>query len=441
MYNPKEKTIFGFVNKHNRISEFFLHYIWQNKLFNAENLTDDNNNEIKIVSPGIKNKDAGPDFFNAKIKIGNTIWAGNVEIHLNASDWYKHNHHKDKAYNNVILHVVADNDSKTISEDGKRIPSFVLNYEKKLSDKYTKLINNKNTISCNNYIVSVDKLILNTWLSRLLIERAEQKTEYAKSLLEFKNNNWEEIFYIITARSFGFKVNALPFELLAKSLPSTILAKHKNNKFQIEALLFGQAGMLKDNTIKDYYFSKLKKEYNFLKKKYKLSEIENYLWKFLRIRPSNFPTVRISQFADLIYKSSHLFSKVIETKSISELEKIFDIKSSEYWNTHYKFGKESSLKEKRFGKSAVRNILINTIIPILFLYGKEKNKAEISEKAINFLENLKPEKNNITKKWENSGTKIKNAYFSQALIQLYNEYCIKKRCLDCRIGHQFIQNK
>ncbi len=422
------------------IAEYFLHYIWKNKLFDSKNIFDDEGNPIEVLSPGIQNTDAGPDFFNAKIKINNTIWAGNVEIHSNASDWYKHNHHKDKAYNNVILHVVADCDKETKSEDGKKIPCFILNYEKKLSEKYLNLINNKNAISCNNYISSVDKLILNTWLSRLLIERAEQKTEYVKSLLEFKNNHWEEIFYITTAKSFGFKVNALPFELLAKSLPSIILAKHKNNKFQIEALLFGQAGML-DNKLQDDYFQKLKKEYRFLKTKYNLTSVENHLWKFLRIRPSNFPTIRISQFADLIYKSSHLFSEIIETKNISELEKMFDIQASEYWNTHYNFGKESPFKEKRFGKSAVKNILINTVIPILFLYGQEKDKIEITEKAINFLENIKPEKNNITKKWKNTGLKIKNAYFSQALIQLYNEYCIKKRCLDCRIGHQFIQNR
>jgi len=422
------------------IPEKFLHYIWKNKLFNAENLVDDEGNRIIILTTGTHNTDAGPDFFNAKIKTGNTVWAGNVEIHIQSSDWYKHKHHKDKGYNNVILQVVLENNRETFSEDNKKIPTAILEFNKDIYEKYQKLINNEQVISCKNFISEIDTFYLNNWFSSLLFERAEQKTEYAKTLLDYKTGNWEELFYITTAKSFGFKVNALPFELLAKSLPSIILAKHKNNKFQIEALLFGQAGML-ENNLQDDYFQKLKKEYHFLKTKYKLTSVENHLWKFLRIRPSNFPTIRISQFADLIYKSSHLFSEIIETKNISELEKMFDIQASEYWNTHYNFGKESPFKEKRFGKSAVKNILINTVIPILFLYGQEKDKIEVTEKAIVFLENIKAEKNNITKKWENTGLKIKNAYFSQALIQLYNEYCMKKRCLDCRIGHQFIQNR
>ncbi len=220
-----------------------------------------------------------------------------------------------------------------------------------------------------------------------------------------------------------------------------MLAKHKNNKFQLEALLFGQAGMLNDDEINDDYYLQLKKEYHFLKAKYKLQAIEKHLWKFLRIRPSNFPTIRIAQFADLIFKSSHLFSKVLEIKKVKELETLFFIEAGNYWKTHYKFGKETRFKDKKIGKTALNSIIINTVIPVLFLYGKEKDKPETIEKAISFLENIKPEKNNIVKKWENTGLKIKNAYFSQALIQLYNEYCIKKRCLDCRIGHLYLQNK
>ncbi len=421
------------------IPENFLHYIWKNKLFNAENLVDDEGNGIKILTTGTHNTDAGPDFFNAKIKTGNTVWAGNVEIHIQSSDWYKHKHHKDKAYNNVILQVVLENNRETFSEDNKKIPTAILKFNKDIYKKYQKLINNEQVISCKNFISEIDTFYLNSWFSSLLFERAEQKTEYAKTLLDYKTGNWEELFYIMTARAFGFKVNALPFELSAKSLPSLILAKHKNNKLQIEALLFGQAGMLNDE-IDDHYFNELKEEYQFLKTKYKLNPIENHLWKFLRIRPSDFPTVRIAQFADLIFKSSHLFSKIIETETLPELEKMFDIEASSYWNTHYKFGQETRFKIKKFGQTAVNSIIINTIIPILFLYGKEKGNPEITGKAIRFLEDMKPEKNNITKKWISSGLEIKNAYFSQSLIQLYNEYCLKKRCLDCRIGHLYLQN-
>jgi len=423
------------------INEYFLHYIWKNKLFDTENLIDDEGHQIEIRSVGLHNTDAGPDFFNAKIKIGDTVWAGNVEIHVNSSDWYKHNHHTDKAYNNVILQVVAQNDKEIFTQDKKKIPSLILKYDDQLLKKYSELSGNKENIFCRNFIARVDKFYLNNWLTNLLIERAEQKTRFVKSLFEFKNNNWEEVFYILTAKAFGFKVNALPFEMLAKSLPSIILAKHKNDKFQIEALLFGQAGMLNDKNISDDYYLKLKKEYAFLKTKYKLQAIENHLWKFLRIRPSNFPTIRISQFAELINQSSHLFSKILEAKHVSGIEKMFDIQAGKYWLTHYIFGKETRQKSKKFGKSAVNSVIINTVIPILFLYGKEKDKPEITDKAINFLENIKAEKNNITKKWEDAGLENKNAYFSQSLIQLYNEYCTKKRCLDCRIGHLYLQNK
>ncbi len=421
------------------ISEKFLHYIWKNKLFDKEKLTDDNGNKIEVISAGMYNTDAGPDFFSAKIKIEDTIWAGNIEIHINSSDWYKHNHHTDKAYNNVILQVALNCDREILSQDNKKILSAELKFDTKLIKKHSELLEEKEEIPCKHFIAKTDTFLLNSWLSSVLIERAEQKTKSAKLLLEQKNNNWEDILYIITAKSFGFKINSLPFEMLAKSLPLITLAKHKNNRFQIESLLFGQAGMLDDNIPDDYYL-KLKKEYKFLKSKYKLKPIEAHLWKFLRIRPSNFPTVRISQFADLIYKTSHLFSKITEIKNVSELEKIFSIKASKYWDTHYKFGVETRFKCKKTGKSAINSIIINSVIPVLFLYGKEKDNTEITEKAVFFLENMKPEKNNITKKWENTGLKIKNAYFSQSLIQLYNEYCSKKRCLECRIGYKYIQN-
>ncbi len=422
------------------IPEFFLHYIWKNKLFDKD-LKDVNNNAVTVLSTGIQNTDAGPDFFNAKIKIADTVWAGNIEIHKKASDWYKHKHHEDKAYNNVILHIVAENDRETRTQDNKIIPNLVLPFDSELYAHYLSLIKTEQSIVCKDYIKQIDRFYLNNWLSNLLVERAEQKTDFAKILLEFKTKNWEELCYIMTARAFGFKVNALPFELLAKSLPSIILAKHKNNLFQIEALLFGQAGMLSDNKIQDDYYLQLQKEYQFLKNKYSLQTGDAHLWKFLRIRPSNFPTVRIAQFADLIFKSSHLFSKVLEAQKVSELEKLFNISASDYWQTHYKFGKKSSSKTKQLGKAGIYSIIINTVIPILLLYGKEKNNPEITEQALMFLENIKAEKNNITKKWENIGIDIKNAYFSQSFIQLYNEYCIKKRCLDCRIGHQIIQKQ
>ncbi len=422
----------------NNMKEEFLHFIWKNKLFDETNLFDKEGNKIEVIDTGLHNFDAGPDFFNSKIKIGKTIWAGNVEIHTKSSNWKKHNHHKDKAYDNVILHLVFEHDNEVYNTKGEQIQTSELKFDRKYLTKYHQLISSQKDIPCNNYIKKTDSFTLNSWLTNLLIERIEQKTTYVKNILKFTNNNWEEAFYIVLAKAFGFKVNAEPFELTAKSLPSIILAKNKNNLFQLEALLFGQAGMLNSSETDDNYFLSLKKEYEFLKNKYKLKPIEAHLWKFLRIRPVNFPTVRISQFAALINKSSHLFSKILESKDVKIIEQMFDLKASEYWNTHYNFGKISKKKIKTFGKSATENIIINTVIPIIFLYGKEKANEEIRDKAINFLENIKAEKNNITKKWTSADIDIKNAYFSQSLIQLYNEYCLKKRCLNCRIGSKYI---
>lgn len=317
------------------MKEEFLHYIWKNKLFNKEELLDANGNKIIVENTGLHNHDAGPDFFNAKIKIGDTTWAGNIEIHIKSSYWETHKHHTDKAYDNVILHIVLENDKDVFNTKGNKIQTCELKFNKSHLASYEGLINSENIIACNNYINDIDKFTLNSWLTALLIERIEQKTSELKQILKFTNNNWEEAFYISLAKAFGFKVNALPFELLAKSLPSIILAKNKNNLFQIEALLFGQAGMLKKLNINDAYFSSLKKEYNFLKAKYKLKSIDPHLWKFLRIRPANFPTIRISQFAHLIYKSSHLFSKIIKESDTKKIMQLFNIEASIYWQTHY----------------------------------------------------------------------------------------------------------
>lgn len=422
------------------IKEEFLHYIWKNRLFKDDVFFDSDGNKIKIIDTGLYNIDAGPDFFNAKIKTGETIWAGNIEIHLKSSYWEKHNHQNDKAYDNVILQLVYEHDKEVFNTKGEQIQTCELKFDPKYLENYDHLLTSQNDIPCNNFISKTDSFTLNSWLTYLLIERIEQKTIYVKNILKYTNNNWEEAFYIVLARAFGFKVNAEPFELTAKSLPSIILAKNKNNLFQLEALLFGQAGMLGNPEIEDDCYLSLQKEYEFLKSKYKLKPIDTHLWKFLRIRPVNFPTVRISQFAALIHKSSHLFSKILKSKDVKTIEQMFDLKASEYWDTHYNFGKTSKKSIKKFGKSASENILINTVIPIMFLYGKEKGNEEIRDKAINFLENIKAEKNNITKRWATIGLEVKNAYFSQSLIQLYNEYCLKKRCLNCRIGMKYLND-
>lgn len=420
------------------MKEEFLHYVWKYKLYNKDSIQDQNRDEIEILNQGTHNSDSGPDFFNAKIKINETVWAGNVEIHINSSDWYAHNHHKDKAYDNVILQIVYNHDKEITRTNGQLIPTIEIKFDQELLENYESLIKRETWIPCQNEIKNVDSFILQNWLEKLSVERLEEKAKRINGVLEQTSNSWENAFYIQLARNFGFKLNSDPFELLAKSLPLTYLAKHKDNLFQIEALLFGQAGFLDDESGDDYYES-LKTEYLYLQKKFKLIPIEKHLWKFLRSRPGNFPTVRIAQFAKLIHRSSSLFSKLLEIKTINDCYDLLIVKPSDYWESHYILNKDSIKKSKSIGKSAVDIILINTIIPFLFIYGKAKGLEDLQERSISLLENIKPEKNAIITKWNDLGVKTENAFNTQALIQLKNKYCDSKKCLNCQIGNYIIR--
>lgn len=431
------------------MSEEFLQHIWHYRLFHKENLKTIEGEYITVIHPGMLNTDGGPDFFNAKVKIGNTIWAGNIEIHKKASDWFAHKHNTDKAYDNVILHLAytIDVDTDTaFSNDGKNIQLAKLVFDERLKKNYDELLNNRSEIACNPYIDSIDSFTLSYWLEKLLIERLEEKTTQIETRLKQNKNNWEETFYYKLCRNFGFKLNALPFEMLAQSLPMKYLAKHKNNLFQLEALLFGQAGFLNED-ISDDYFQQLKKEYKFLAHKYSLKPLEKHLWKFLRLRPVNFPTLRISQLAQLVHKSSALFSKVIEIvenkspqEAVIQLSEYFDLQASEYWNTHYVFGKESKKRKKSFGKNAFNMVLINTIVTFAFTYGKTKDNQKLKNSALKLFENIEAEKNNIIKRWNNYGHKTQSAYQTQAYYQLTNVYCNQKRCLKCAIGNKRISD-
>ena len=420
------------------MKESFLQFIWKNNLYEKENLQADTSEIVEIINSGFHNKDAGPDFFNAKVKIGEQLWAGNVEIHVKSSDWYKHEHHKNPAYNNVVLHVVNENDKQIKRDSGEIIPTIIIKYNKIIFENYIALMQkNKKTI-CHSKISKIDSFILKHWQGRLLIERLEQKSVLIEQLLEQNNNHWEETFYQYLSKNFGFKKNAVPFELLSKSLPVKYLSKHKNNLFQIESLLFGQAGFLEDD-FQETYFQSLKNEYSFLKKKYGLKPIEKHLWIFLRLRPINFPTVRIAQFAKLIFQSSKLFSEILENKNVKEISKLFEVTASDYWDTHYKFGKESSKKPKKLGKSSIDNILINTVALFLFVYGNLKANEEYKNRALELLQNLSPENNSIIRNWKATGIDVSNAFYSQSLIQLNNEYCHKDKCLECEIGSRIIK--
>ena len=369
------------------MKEDFLHYLWRLKKFDLSDLQTTAGEQIVIHEVGIPNNNAGPDFLNAKIKIGDTLWAGNVEMHLKSSEWLTHQHQTDTAYNNVILHVVLEEDQAIKRHTGEIIPCLELakRVPLKLSTIYKKLIHNEYWIPCQHQLHTVKEITRELWLDRLMVERLEQKTKAIATRFEANQQNWEETFYQMLARNFGLKVNSDPFELLAKSVSILTLAKHKNSLFQIEALLFGQAGLL-DKDFEDEYPQKLQKEYEHLKRKYQLTPIPTTSWKFMRLRPANFPTVRLAQFAMLIFQSSHLFSKILAVQNVKEVENMFELSISNYWQTHYVFDKASTKRKKSLGKNTIHLFIINTIAPFLFYYGSQKGNEKYKDKALELLE-------------------------------------------------------
>ena len=420
------------------MNEEFLQFIWEHGLFNRNNLLTIDGKPAEVIHVGQPNTDSGPDFFNARIRIGETTWAGNVEIHQKSSHWYRHHHNVDAAYDNVILHVVETFDLP-VKVKNHELPTLVISYPSELLKNYEQLLKSERWIACEDKLSEVDPFILRFWFSSLMIERLQSKTGDILVLLEQNKNNWNDTFYQLLARNFGMKTNALPFELLARSLPLQILSKHKNDLFQTEALLFGQSGLLNESLFGDDYFLSLRKEYSFLYKKYGLSGIESHLWKFMRLRPINFPTIRIAQLAALINHSSALFSRVLETENLGELRKLFDVSASEYWDTHYNFNKISKDNHRKtLGESAFNNLVINTVVPILFVYGDQHMDQAMKDHALVLLENLAPESNQIIRKWNSLGIECRSAFETQALLQLKNSYCTDKKCLNCQLGAKII---
>jgi hypothetical protein len=424
------------------MTEELLHHLWKFRLFDQLELRTTSNEPIEILKVGEHNHDAGPDFFNSKIKIADTLWAGNVEVHIHASDWKKHEHQHDKSYDNIILHVVYQADQQIYRASGEAIPtleiktriapSYYRNYlQFKLSNDW---------IPCEKQVATVPAIVLNASMDRLLVERLEEKSEWIRTVLNLNKMNWEETFYQVLARNFGFKTNAMPFELLAKSIPSLVLARHKNSLLQLEALLFGQAGFLEQH-FQDRYPQQLQNEYVFLKQKFKLHPIDNHLWKFLRLRPVNFPTIRIAQFAALVQESIHLFSKIVNAERLNDLKLLLNIDVSAYWQSHYLFDKRSADRKKGLGDASIQNIIINTIVPFLFVYGKAKANETYMERALQFLEELEGESNSIITHWKSLNVPVEKAYATQALLQLKNNYCDQKKCLHCSIGNYLLKNR
>lgn len=421
------------------MTEEFLHYLWRFRKFQQLGLNTVSGEAVTIIHTGNHNHDAGPDFSEAKIQIGAQLWAGNLEIHVLSSDWNKHGHTGDAAYDNVILHVVYEDDKPVLDKNGQAVPTLVLKglFDEQAYWKYEQLVRAQEVIPCAGQFAAVDEMIKETMLERALVERLEMKAAIIKDLWEQNNRNWNETFYQWMARGFGLKVNAEPMLMLARSLPQNILAKHKDHLFQLEALLFGTAGMLKD--VEDDYALELNREYQFLKSKYGLEEMEASIWKFARLRPPTFPTVRIGQFAALIHRSENLFSKVLGIGSLKVLEQLLSDSPSIYWREHYRFGSEHNRTKAGMGKVFQETLVINVVVPFLFIYGKMKEENFYCQRAMDLLDQMSGEDNKVTRVYKNLGLEITTAFRSQATIQLNQRYCSLKKCLNCSIGIHLIR--
>ena len=424
------------------MKEEFLHYLWKYGLFDHNKLCDNDGNMITVIHPGEYNRDSGPDFFNARISHAGTEWAGNVEIHTRSSHFDNHGHQNDSSFNNVILHVVAVNDKRVFTSKGEELMTVELAYDPGLYERYVSLVNNPFIIACQDYIKNLDIIFVRHWLNTLVIERLQEKTESILKIFNETGNDWEETFYRVLTRYFGFRVNREPFEMLASALPFRIIQKHADNRFQIEALLFGTAGMLEEGlfreALSDDYYRQLIKEYRILSSKYSLKPIHGWLWKFSRLRPANFPTVRISQLSALLSVTGGLFARVIETTEPGQLKEVFEVTASQYWDDHFVFGKKGRNFPKNTGSQASEIFLINAVIPLIFVFGRSRDRQDLCERALSFLENIQAEVNTITEEWKIAGIGAESAFYSQALIQLRNDYCKKRRCLECRIGNKLI---
>jgi hypothetical protein len=430
--------------------EQLLHYTWKHKLYPLKELTTSDGQRVEIVDPGLHNRNAGPDFFNAKIRIGSTMWVGNVEIHDKSSDWYQHGHDKDSRYDNVVLHVAAELDTEVMKSNGEYVPQLQLSVPDDVLTHYDELQKTDEYPPCYKVIPHLSALIIHSWMAALQTERLEQKTEAIRKRAELCNGSWEDAYFVTLARNYGFGINGEVFEQWAYNIPLNAVAHHRDDLFQIEAIFMGQAGLLELDSIPEYYqmdalndgyFAKLRNEYQYLAHKFSMKPIDFKLWRFLRLRPQNFPHIRISQLANLYYQQKAGLSQLMECETLDELKNVLKSQVTPYWETHYTFGSTSPKNEKHLSYGSINLLMINTAIPMLFAYGRHTTKEVLCDKAFDFLEQLKAENNHIIRMWQQVGLPVKTAGDSQALIQLKKEYCDKKECLRCRFGYEYLRRK
>lgn len=427
--------------------ENLLHYVWQHRLYPHSGLYTTKGETVEIINPGIHNTDAGPDFFNAQVRIGEDMLAGNVEIHSLSSDWYHHGHDHDAAYNNVVLHVVEESDCEVRTQNGRLLPELQLEVPETVKENYDELLRENKIPPCYYTAAELPDIVRRSWLDALCTERLQEKTERIHHLAGLTHGDWERVAFVTLARSFGFGINADAFQRWAIEIPFTAIAKHRDNPLQIEAVFLGQSGLLETNCIPqkhlkeaaaDPYYQKLLREYRFLATKFSLKPIDGHLWRFLRLRPQNFPYIRLVQLSELY--SSHRFSlsNILSAKTISDVRKILSAHVTPYWETHYQFGVESKQNTKILSEHSLDALIINAVVPLLFAYGQHLMHPAYSERALAFLHALGAEQNHIVRLWSDCGLIAENAADSQALIQLNRQYCIRKDCLRCRFGWEHL---
>ncbi len=423
------------------MTERLLQFIWQFQYFNTSDLVTEQGELVQVIDQGKYNTHQGPDFLNGKLLIGNTTWIGNIELHIKSSDWHAHGHTGDANYGNIILHVVWEHDAEVHDAHGAVLPTLRLSSRvpRVLLARYEGLMFSPGFVASQAHLPAISPLAWLAWKERLVVERLHRKSTHVISYLKAANNHWEEVFWWMLARSFGSKVNTDIFESVARSIPINVLGRHKNQIHQLEALLLGQAGLLNDGLEGDYQ-QLLQREYRFLRNKYQMKPLTTKPF-FLRMRPANFPTLRLAQLAMIIHRSSHLFTQVKEAGSLSQICELLEVTPNDFWHYHYKLDDEHEYRQKPIGKQMIHNVIINCIIPVLFAYGSHTKEEVYKEKAIAWLSELPAEQNEVVKKWSHHGVSNANALESQALIELKNVYCDHKRCLECPVGNAILKTQ
>lgn len=423
------------------LNEKLLHYVWQFQQYDITQLVTTQQQKILIIEPGKPNEDGGPDFVEAIIQINETKWYGHVEIHNKSSEWYQHGHQNDAAYQNVILHIVLEENRPVYYTNGERIPCVELSQRinPRTIKVFKRLYQKPLSIPCQGLLSTVPDLTKRWWLDRVVVERMVVRQQKVESILSIYKGDWEASFFHLLAGGFGLRVNQAAFEDVALRTKRSILLRHRDQLFQLEALLFGQANMLSSD-FKDDYPTTLADTYRYLAIKYQLEPIPGFPWKFSRMRPASFPTLRLAQLAMLLHRSDHLFSKFLVAETMEEMVHMLDVTVSGYWVNHHRFDTLSNPSQKRLGKQAISQIIINVLVPILMFYGQVRGKPILRQRAISILESVQPENNNIIRKWSSLGWKAQNSWDSQGLIQLKKSYCTKHKCLQCGIGQYVMRS-